>query len=175
MSVALVTQHAISMRRIVNFGLSVSTIFSTLFHKRQDLRREVLELKMCVFWFSLMLLSETVLILRIIERDYHKCTYCRSTYKVLVIFVRYSRQDFENNHISNFTKICLVGAELFQADGRMDGETDMMKLIVAFRSFANMPKTRVFLNIFEVKWHNFSHASIISYKKIVVNYLNLNY
>jgi hypothetical protein len=72
-------------------------------------------------------------------------------------------------------KICLVGTELFQADGRMNGETNVMKLTVAFRSFANMPKTRVFFNIFEVKWHNFAHASIVSYKKIVVNYLNLNF
>ena len=32
-------------------------------------------------------------------------------------------------------KIRTVGAELFQADGR----TDMTKLIVAFRNFANAP------------------------------------
>jgi hypothetical protein len=33
-------------------------------------------------------------------------------------------------------KICSVGAELFHADG----QTDMAKLIVAFRYFANAPK-----------------------------------
>jgi hypothetical protein len=33
-----------------------------------------------------------------------------------------------------------VGAE-FNADGRMDGQTDMTKLIVTFRSFANAPKS----------------------------------
>jgi hypothetical protein len=33
-------------------------------------------------------------------------------------------------------KILLVGDELFHADG----QTDMMKLIVAFRNFANKPK-----------------------------------
>jgi len=33
-------------------------------------------------------------------------------------------------------KISLVGGELFYADGRTDGQTDMAKLIVAFRSFA---------------------------------------
>jgi hypothetical protein len=38
--------------------------------------------------------------------------------------------------MSHFTKFRPVGAELFHADGR----TDMMKLIVAFRSFANAPK-----------------------------------
>ena len=33
-------------------------------------------------------------------------------------------------------KICLVGAELFHADGR----TDMMKLIVEIHNFATAPK-----------------------------------
>jgi hypothetical protein len=37
----------------------------------------------------------------------------------------------------NFLKTRPVGAELFHADGR----TDMMKLIVAFRNFANAPKS----------------------------------
>jgi len=42
-------------------------------------------------------------------------------------------------------KICPVGAELFHADGRtkkMDGQTDMAKLKVGFRKFANAPKKR---------------------------------
>ena len=41
-------------------------------------------------------------------------------------------------------KILLVGAELFHADKQVDGQTDrqtdMTKLIVAFRNFANAPK-----------------------------------
>jgi hypothetical protein len=32
------------------------------------------------------------------------------------------------------------GAELFHADGRTNVQTDMTKLIVAFRNFANAPK-----------------------------------
>jgi len=43
-------------------------------------------------------------------------------------------------------KIRPVGAELFYADGRTDGTTDrwtnMTKLIVAFRNFANALKKR---------------------------------
>jgi len=39
-------------------------------------------------------------------------------------------------------KICPVGAELFHADGRME----KTKLIVAFRKFANVPKTQIFNN-----------------------------
>jgi hypothetical protein len=41
-------------------------------------------------------------------------------------------------------KICPVGAQLFHADGRIDrgadSQTDVTKLIVAFRSFANASK-----------------------------------
>jgi len=39
-------------------------------------------------------------------------------------------------------KICPVGAELFHADGRMDRQTDMTKLTVAFHNFANMPESK---------------------------------
>ena len=38
-------------------------------------------------------------------------------------------------------KIRPVGAELFHADRRMDGQTEMTELItVTFRNFANAPK-----------------------------------
>ena len=33
-----------------------------------------------------------------------------------------------------------AGAELFQTDGRTDGQTDMTKLIFTLRNFANAPK-----------------------------------
>jgi hypothetical protein len=46
----------------------------------------------------------------------------------------------KNLQISNFMKICPVGAELFHVDGWMERCTDMMKLIVAFCNFANVPK-----------------------------------
>ena len=39
-------------------------------------------------------------------------------------------------------KIHTVGTELFHAEGRTDGQTDMTKLIVAFRNFANAPKIK---------------------------------
>jgi hypothetical protein len=42
--------------------------------------------------------------------------------------------------IPNIMNIHLVGAELFHADRGTDGRTDMTKLVVAFRSFANAPK-----------------------------------
>jgi len=36
-------------------------------------------------------------------------------------------------------KIHPVGAELFHADGRTDGQTHMTKLIAAFRNFVHAP------------------------------------
>ena len=45
----------------------------------------------------------------------------------------------KNLHIPNFTKIRPVGAELFHTDGR----TDMTKLTVAVRNFANVPKNTI--------------------------------
>jgi hypothetical protein len=44
--------------------------------------------------------------------------------------------------ISNFMKLCPVGAELFRADW----QTILTKLIVAFRKFANAP-THIYDNI----------------------------
>ena len=40
-------------------------------------------------------------------------------------------------------KIRPVSAELFHADGRIDGQTDMTKLIVVFHNFANAPKKSI--------------------------------
>jgi hypothetical protein len=41
--------------------------------------------------------------------------------------------------LKNFIKICPVGAE-FHAEGQTDRKTDMTKLKVTFRNFANAPK-----------------------------------
>jgi hypothetical protein len=51
---------------------------------------------------------------------------------------RYSK----NIHISNLRKICRLGAELFHAERR----TNMTKLIVALRNFANATKNVLKLN-----------------------------
>jgi hypothetical protein len=49
----------------------------------------------------------------------------------------------KNTQISNFMKICPVGAELFHVELQTDKETDMMKPVVAFHNFANMCKNLV--------------------------------
>jgi hypothetical protein len=50
--------------------------------------------------------------------------------------LEFSRYIFETQKILNFVKIHPVVAELFQADR----QTNMTKLIVAFRNFADAPK-----------------------------------
>jgi hypothetical protein len=60
----------------------------------------------------------------------HRCS-CQSLMKL-----KFSRQVFEKYSVSNFL-IRLMGSKLFHADGRTDRQTDMTKLIVDFRNFAN--------------------------------------
>jgi hypothetical protein len=53
-SVALVIQHAKCLHRYyVVCGLSGTTLFFHISHKRHDLREKVLECKMCVLIFSM--------------------------------------------------------------------------------------------------------------------------
>jgi hypothetical protein len=80
----------------------------------------------------------------------HKCN--RSSCKVPVILVRFS-WIWKNTQMPIALKIWPVVAGLFheegqaqrqadrQTDERAEGRTDMTKLIVAFRNFANAPKT----------------------------------
>ena len=104
----------------------------------------MIEHKLCVS-ISSIILSETFLILRRPERGMIKTVYWSSC-KVLVILVgiqgnsnfldKYSKY----TQITNFMKICHVRADLFHAEGRIDRQTDMTKLTVAFRNSAKAPK-----------------------------------
>jgi len=49
--------------------------------------------------------------------------------------LEFSWQSFEKYSNINFMKIRPVGSELFHADRRKDGRTEMTKLIVAFHNF----------------------------------------
>jgi len=72
---ALCVQHAIRMRHIAICGLSASTSFFHMSHKRHDFRKHILLIIKCVFWFSIQLLSETFLILWRTKRDVIKNVY----------------------------------------------------------------------------------------------------
>ena len=139
-SVALVIQHAMRVRRVILSSVAspATQYFSTLSHRRHDFRKKKLLNIKCVFWFSLQLLSETFLILRRTERDMIKSH--RSSCEVPIIRVRrlwnLSFFDRSSNYtqISNLMKIRPVRAEVI-ANG-----SDMTKLIASFRTFANAPK-----------------------------------
>ena len=85
-----------------------------------------------MFLFYLQLLSETFRILRRTERDTIRNLYISCP---VLTKLELSGQFSKNPQISNFMKIRPVGDE-FHADER----TDMTKLIIAFRNFANAPK-----------------------------------
>jgi hypothetical protein len=53
--------------------------------------------------------------------------------------LQFSRQIVKNNLISNFIKIRPLGAELYHADRRTDGGTDLTNLRVAIGGSANAP------------------------------------
>jgi hypothetical protein len=138
--VALVIQHALRMRRIILSSVACLAVqyFSTLSHKRHDFQKNVIEHKMCVLSFSTTFVWNTSHSRKNSARYYHKCTWvfmsssrycCHMLIKL--IFSTVSKIP----EISNFTKIRPVGGEMFREDGR----TDMSKLIVAFRTFANAP------------------------------------
>ena len=118
----------------VIYGLSCSTIF---FHIRQQTAQfsggGIIKHKMC-FDVSTTSIWNISHFKKNSARCYHKCT-C----KVSVTLVRFQwilnflNAFSKNTQISNFTKIRPVGDELF----RVDGQTYMTNLIVAFRNFAN--------------------------------------
>ena len=139
--VALGMRHAMRMRRTVICGLSVSSILS---HKRHDFRKKVI-----VFRFSLQIWSEIYLILRRTEWDMIKNVHWYSC-DVTLFFLEFNETwifltNKKDTYVSNFMKIRLVRAEFFlrrdrRTDGQTDLQTDMMEVIVAFRSFSDAPE-----------------------------------
>jgi hypothetical protein len=153
--VALVIQHAKRMRHIVICGLSGCTIFFYIISlkahfrekKKRKEKKEKKRLKVkCVFWCSVQLLCEICLIISRNDQYMIKNVYWSSR-KVLVIL-----SDCNETWIfvTDFRKILKY---LFNENpssrsrvvpcGRTDRGTDMTKLIVAFRNFANATKSRL--------------------------------
>ena len=150
MSVALVIQHAMRMRYIVNCGLSGCAVFSTLSHKMHDVRKKVFEIKIRVLNFC-KTLFETLLFLRRNERDVIK-NLCRSSREVTLfcqieVNLELSRQSFEKYWNTKFHENPFSGAELFHTDERLDGRTDRQdKANSRFSQFANAPKSKQVLS-----------------------------
>ena len=107
-------------------------------------KKTLLNIKYDLIFFTA--LSETFFILRRRQRDIIDVQ--GSSSKVPVFLFRFKSNlkilDIfsKNSQTSNLMKILPVGAELFHAKG----QTDMTRLIVAFRNFANSPKN-VIVNI----------------------------
>jgi len=84
----------------------------------------------CVFSFPLQLMSETFLVLCVIQRDIITTVH-RSSCKVPVILVRFERKlGFsrwifvkKKTRISNFAKIRPVGAQMCDAERETDGQS----------------------------------------------------
>jgi len=121
--------------------------FSTLSHKRHDFRRTLLKIKP-VFWFSLQVLSETFLILRRSERERERDQKCvlvcmeSTRYSCHILMKLVMKQMFEKMFK------CHISWKSFHWEPsrsmRTDAQTDMTKLIVTFRYFANAPKDENF-------------------------------
>jgi hypothetical protein len=85
-------------------------------------------------------LSQTFLVLRRNERDIINVHMASRKAPVIDVRCRLNLTYFdrfsESTHISYLMRMRRVGAKLFHADG----QTDMIKVIVTFRHFANAPK-----------------------------------
>jgi hypothetical protein len=126
---------------IVTFvALLAPPYFSTLSHQRRDFRKNVVEHKMFVLIFS------TTFVLNISYRKHNLARYCHKCENVfmwsncyccwILMELEFSWQIFKKSLNIKFYDIPRVGVELFHADG----QTDMAKLIVAFRNLAKAPK-----------------------------------
>ena len=136
-------------------SLSASTIFFNITSWKIRLSERVIEHKMCVLSFSTSL-SETFPILRRIYRE-SIVNVNSSACKVAVILLQLQLNlNFLHRfipNISNFMKICPVGAELFHADGKkMEGRVGMTKITRTYRNFTNAP-TKRFRNLFLYELH----------------------
>jgi hypothetical protein len=103
--------------------------------------KKIIEHKIYILIFSTNFVWNITHTKKTSARYYHKYTYVsmqRTRYSCQILMtLEFSRQILEKHSKYQISwKIRPAGAELFHADG----QTDMTKLIVAFRNFANAPK-----------------------------------
>ena len=139
--IAVLIQHATRMRHIVTpFVDSRSPLcFSTLSHKRCDFRTKVVEHKMCVLIFS------TTFVYNMFDSKNNLARYRQNAEKFscrvpnyfcrILMKFKFSGHFFENVSNIKFNQSAYSGSRVVPC-----GQTDVTKLIVAFRNFANAPK-----------------------------------
>jgi hypothetical protein len=125
-------------------GYSAVPHFFTLSEKQNDFRKKVLNVK-CVFWFFC-----RTFVWNVSHCKKNPARYCHkrkeSSCKVPFIVVGFKwNLNFLYRFLKNtqiFYEDLSIGSRVV-ACGRTDRQTDMTKLKVAFRSFANAPKNGV--------------------------------
>ena len=145
-----------------------STIFSILSHKGHEFQNFFFY----VFWFSIQNFSKTFLILRTLERDMMINVYRSSLISIRCSCQIFTKREFCRRFLGkyshkNFTKIRLMGVELIHADRWADRQTDVTKLIAAFRTFASAPKKQfhnsVFWSFSQQAGHDITRTCILFY------------
>jgi len=125
------------MGQIVVFGFSVSTIFCHFISQTARFSGGKFIEKKCVFWFSVQILSDTFLILRINGRDVIKNVYW-SLCQVPVIFSDFNETWFFSRDFRKIVKYQISWKFVYWEPRRTDGQTDtwtgMPKFIIAFRN-----------------------------------------
>jgi hypothetical protein len=141
--------------------------FSTLSHKRHDFRNTVTDYKICVLifftTFSWNISHSKKKWARYDQKCISVCMYSTGYSFTIWRELELSRQIFgkKNTQISNFMKIHPLGAELFNEDRR----TDVTKLILAFRNFANASRKAKEDQVVYILRRNCLLSSVIEGKK----------
>jgi hypothetical protein len=113
--------------------------FSTLSHKRHDFLKRVFKYKMC-FDFLYDFSQASLTSKEFGEKLLYMCLGLLAKYPLVLLYfnetlifvANFWKKYTQNNQISNFLKICIVGNDLFHVCGRTEGQVDVMKLIVFF-------------------------------------------
>jgi hypothetical protein len=112
--------------------------FSALSHKSHDIRKKIIQHKMCVLIFSITFIWNISHFKKNSATYYHKCTCLHAKYPLCL-------PDFNENWIfsTDFRKIHkhkISWKSFSESQVVPCGRTDITKLIVTFRNFANAPK-----------------------------------